>query len=146
MGGSDSTKPIYYGHNDEDVEEEKVELQCSETYNYAKNWALKVEKYNKDNEYEPFKNTTNESNNTDQDNQMSKMESRIKKLTKAIISLKENKLPNARCNQRMNNATQDQNINNQNQINDIVKGKSDEYLMIKAKDGESLFDVRNEVK
>ncbi|CAG8550735.1 16804_t:CDS:2, partial [Dentiscutata heterogama] len=130
MGGSDSRKPIYHGHNDEDVEEF---LEDYEAYCASKDW----------DDAKKRQDTTNESNvtksdmddlttafnamkicrvdqNADQDDRMSKMESSIKELTKAIISLKENKPPNAR-----------------------LKGESDEYLMIKAEEGKSLFDVRN---
>ncbi|CAG8646030.1 3855_t:CDS:1, partial [Ambispora leptoticha] len=116
---------------------ERVEMQCPETYDDAKKWALKVEKYSKDNEYvvrNPTRSINEESNitksdvddlasafgalkicrvdqNQDQDDRIGKMESSIKELTKAILDLKENREPPLYRNQR----TQNQRPGNQNQ-------------------------------
>ncbi|CAG8521633.1 559_t:CDS:2 [Dentiscutata heterogama] len=136
--------------------------QYPETYNDAKNWALKVEKYNKDNEYVPFKDTTTESNvtksdmndlttafnamkicrvdqNADQDDQMSKMKSSIKETL--------HQQPTNQRNKITNNEAGNPEIRSMNvcyfEINDIVKGEGDEYLMIEAEEGKSLFDIRN---
>ncbi|CAG8833361.1 15373_t:CDS:2, partial [Racocetra persica] len=92
---------------------ERVEMQCPETYDDAKKWALKVEKYNVDDLASAFGalKICRVDQNQDQDDRIGKMESSIKELTKAILDLKENREPPLYRNQR----TQNQRPGNQNQ-------------------------------
>ncbi|CAG8738371.1 29354_t:CDS:2, partial [Racocetra persica] len=144
---------------------ERVEMQYSEIYEDAKKWAIKVEKYSKDNEYSvksPTRSKNEEQNMTksdvddltsafealkicrvgqsqDPDDRIAKMKSSIKELTKAILDLRENKKPIMRRNQTMQN----QKPNSRNQPNRPQKDGDDEYLRVELKEGKSLFDVRN---
>ncbi|CAG8831653.1 1614_t:CDS:2, partial [Gigaspora margarita] len=151
---------------------EKVEMQCPKMYDEAKKWALKVEKYSKNNDYVVKKPPTDISEESSAAKPDVEDLTAAFELTKVINDLKESKLSVNRQNQRSNDSTQNHNNNTWsennrfhryyecNQPGHILKDCPNRSLQLQSHnqwstarknqlvgsevvEGKSLFDIRN---